>query len=47
VVESLAASELDHAQHPNTQGLLAALPDLDRRRTRLPVLQRHARWLTD
>ena len=47
VVESLAASELDHAQHPYTQGLLAALPDLDRRRTRLPVLQRHASWLTD
>ncbi|MDF2914775.1 MAG: peptide transporter ATP-binding protein [Pantoea agglomerans] len=47
VVESLAASELDRAQHPYTQGLLAALPDLDRRRTRLPVLQRHASWLTD
>lgn len=47
VVESLAASELDRAQHPYTQGLLAALPDLDHRRTRLPVLQRHASWLTD
>ncbi|HAU76356.1 MAG TPA: peptide ABC transporter ATP-binding protein [Agrobacterium sp.] len=47
VVESLAVSELDRAQHPYTQGLLAALPDLDRRRTRLPVLQRHASWLTD
>ena len=47
VVESLDASELDRAQHPYTQGLLAALPDLDRRRTRLPVLQRHASWLTD
>ena len=47
VVESLAACDLDHAQHPYTQGLLAALPDLDHRRTRLPVLQRHASWLTD
>lgn len=47
VVESLAASELDRAQHPYTQGLLAALPDPDHRRTRLPVLQRHASWLTD
>lgn len=47
VVESLAASELDHAQHPYTQGLLAALPDIDHRRTRLPVLKRHASWLTD
>jgi peptide/nickel transport system ATP-binding protein len=44
VVESLAASELDHAQHPYTQGLLAALPDMDQRRARLPVLQRQASW---
>ncbi len=47
VVESLAACDLDRAQHPYTQGLLAALPDLDHRRTRLPVLQRHASWLID
>ncbi|EJL87054.1 ABC transporter ATP-binding protein [Pantoea sp. GM01] len=45
VVESLAASELDRAQHPYTQGLLAALPDMDQRRARLPVLQRQASWL--
>lgn len=45
VVESLAASELDNAQHPYTQGLLAALPDMDQRRARLPVLQRQASWL--
>jgi len=45
VVESLAASELDQAQHPYTQGLLAALPDMDQRRARLPVLQRQASWL--
>ncbi|MET3813647.1 ABC transporter ATP-binding protein [Pantoea sp. UYEF8] len=47
VVESLAASELDRAQHPYTQGLMAALPDIDHRRSRLPVLQRHASWLTE
>jgi len=47
VVESLAASELDRAQHPYTQGLMAALPDIDHRRSRLPVLQRHANWLTE
>ena len=45
VVESLAANQLDHAQHPYTQGLLAALPDMDQRRVRLPVLQRQASWL--
>jgi peptide/nickel transport system ATP-binding protein len=45
VVESLAADQLDHAQHPYTQGLLAALPDMDARRSRLPVLQRQASWL--
>lgn len=45
VVESLAASELDQARHPYTQGLLAALPDMDQRRARLPVLQRQASWL--
>ncbi len=46
VVESLAASELHHAQHPYTRGLLAALPSMDNRRERLPVLQRDPRWLT-
>nr|WP_205298834.1 ABC transporter ATP-binding protein [Pantoea communis] len=45
VVESLSADQLDHAQHPYTQGLLAALPDMDARRSRLPVLQRQASWL--
>ena len=45
VVESLAANQLDHAQHPYTKGLLAALPDMDQRRVRLPVLQRQASWL--
>lgn len=46
VVESLAAADLHRAQHPYTQGLLAALPSIDHCRTRLPVLQRDPRWLT-
>ena len=46
VVESIAAADLDHAQHPYTRGLLSALPSLDQRRARLPVLQRDPTWLT-
>jgi peptide/nickel transport system ATP-binding protein len=47
VVESIAAADLDHAEHPYTRGLLASLPDIDRRRPVLPVLQRDPRWLTN
>ncbi len=47
VVESIAAADLDRAQHPYTQGLLNALPDMNHRRPRLPVLQRQASWLTE
>jgi peptide/nickel transport system ATP-binding protein len=46
VVESIAAADLDQAQHPYTRGLLDALPSLDQRRARLPVLQRDPAWLT-
>ncbi|MDR7378611.1 peptide/nickel transport system ATP-binding protein [Rhodoferax ferrireducens] len=46
VVESIAAADLDNAQHPYTRGLLSALPSLDQRRVRLPVLQRDPSWLT-
>ncbi|MCU1719992.1 MULTISPECIES: ABC transporter ATP-binding protein [unclassified Pseudomonas] len=46
VVESLAACDLHRAEHPYTRGLLAALPSMDNRRERLPVLQRDPRWLT-
>ena len=46
VVESIAAADLDNAQHPYTRGLLSALPSLDQRRVRLPVLQRDPTWLT-
>ncbi|WP_434583914.1 ABC transporter ATP-binding protein [Klebsiella sp. R390] len=47
VVESIAASELDNARHPYTQGLINALPDMQHRRPVLPVLQRQASWLTE
>lgn len=46
VVESIAAADLDRAQHPYTRSLLAALPDIDHRRAVLPVLQRDPGWLT-
>jgi peptide/nickel transport system ATP-binding protein len=46
VVESIAAADLDRAEHPYTRGLLSALPSLDQRRKRLPVLQRDPSWLT-
>ena len=47
VVESIAAADLDNAQHPYTRGLLAALPSIDVRRPVLPVLQRDPAWLTN
>lgn len=47
IVESIAAKDLDNAQHPYTRGLLAALPSVDERRKLLPVLQRDPAWLTD
>lgn len=46
VVESIAAADLQHAQHPYTRGLLDALPSIDSRRRTLPVLQRDPAWLT-
>lgn len=45
VVESIAASDLDSAQHPYTCGLLNALPDLNNRRDRLPVMVRDPAWM--
>ena len=47
VVESIAAKDLDKAQHPYTQGLINSLPDMHQRRPVLPVLQRQANWLTE
>lgn len=45
IVETIAASELDNAQHPYTRGLLNALPSLDHPRDRLEVLRRDPAWL--
>jgi peptide/nickel transport system ATP-binding protein len=45
VVETLPARDLQHAQHPYTQGLLACLPKIDHRVARLPVLARDPAWL--
>lgn len=47
VVESIAAKDLDKAQHPYTRGLINSLPDMHQRRPVLPVLQRQASWLTE
>jgi peptide/nickel transport system ATP-binding protein len=45
VVETIAAANLDQAQHPYTRGLLNALPSLDHARDRLEVLRRDPAWL--
>jgi len=45
VVEELAASELAHARHPYTRGLLECLPTLSHRKPRLTVMQRDPSWL--
>ena len=44
MVEELAASELDRAQHPYTRGLLDCLPRLDADHRPLPTLERDAAW---
>ncbi|MEM6051991.1 ABC transporter ATP-binding protein [Erwinia sp. P7711] len=44
IVEMLQAGDLQQAQHPYTQGLLACLPSLRHPRDRLPVMQREASW---
>jgi peptide/nickel transport system ATP-binding protein len=45
IVETIAGSRLDQAQHPYTRGLLAAMPRIDARVGPLPVLQRDPSWL--
>lgn len=47
VVEALDAANLDNAQHPYTQGLLAAQPRIGGSRSALPVLERRPEWLED
>lgn len=46
VMETVAAADLDNVQHPYSRGLLNALPSLETRRPRLPVMQRDPNWLT-
>jgi peptide/nickel transport system ATP-binding protein len=46
IVEECKASELGHAQHPYTRGLLASLPRVGDTRARLPVLTRDPAWLS-
>jgi peptide/nickel transport system ATP-binding protein len=43
VVESCAASALEHASHPYTRGLLAAVPQMHETRAELPVMDR-SQW---
>lgn len=43
VVEECAAGQLEHAQHPYTRGLLAAMPTINESRDELPVLDR-SQW---
>ncbi|GAB7523977.1 ABC transporter ATP-binding protein [Paraburkholderia sp. 2C] len=47
VVETCAARDLLHAQHPYTRGLLAANPPLAHPPDELPVLARDPAWLAD
>ncbi len=46
VVEELRASDLTHARHAYTRGLLDCLPTLSHPRPRLNVMQRDPSWLT-
>lgn len=45
VVETLAARDLDKAQHPYTRGLLGSMPRLDHPVSRLETLARDPSWL--
>ncbi len=47
VVETLAAGDLDKAQHPYTRGLLAAQPRIGGIRAPLAVLDRRPEWLEE
>jgi peptide/nickel transport system ATP-binding protein len=47
VVETLAARDLDKAQHPYTRGLIAAQPRIGGARAPLAVLDRRPEWLEE
>ena len=44
MVEEIAATDLAHAEHPYTRGLLNCLPTIESERHPLPVLSRDAAW---
>jgi peptide/nickel transport system ATP-binding protein len=45
VMETLKASDLAHAQHPYTRGLIACRPAIDQPVSILPTLSRDPAWL--
>lgn len=45
VMETLAASDLHHAEHPYTRALLSSLPSIRHPRDRLTVMKRDPAWL--
>jgi peptide/nickel transport system ATP-binding protein len=47
VLETCAARDLKHAEHPYTRGLLAANPPLTDPPDELPTLRRDAAWLIE
>jgi peptide/nickel transport system ATP-binding protein len=47
VVETLAARDLDRAEHPYTRGLLAAQPRIGGAHAPLAVLDRQPEWLEE
>ena len=47
IVETCAAGCLNEARHPYTRSLLASIPDLKRRQSELPQMQRDPAWLLD
>jgi peptide/nickel transport system ATP-binding protein len=47
VMETLAAEDLDHAEHPYTRALLGSLPSIRNKVPRLPTMARDPAWLTD
>ena len=47
VVESLKASELHHAKHPYTRGLLASMPSISSPPRKRPTLQRDPSWVSE
>lgn len=45
VMETIAAKDLDHAEHPYTRALLGSLPSIRNKVPRLPTMVRDPAWL--